>query len=621
MVGEFMRGAVSNWRPPEQMSLSAWADKYAYLSPESSAQAGKWRPFPYQVGIMDAFTDPRNEYVTWMKSARVGYTKILNHATAYFIAQDPSPILIVQPTIEDAQGHSKDEIAPMLRDTPVLEGLVSESKTRDSNNTILKKIFAGGVLNLVGANSARGFRRIQARVVLFDEIDGYPPTAGSEGDQIKLGIRRSEFFYNRIIARGSTPTIKKFSRIEDAFEQSDKRYYNVPCPRCGLMQRLKWSGIKWPRHDPERAYYECEACAEQIPHSKKRWMVERGEWVATEKFRGHAGFHIWAGYSFSPNAAWGKLAVEFLESKDDPEKLKTFVNTVLGETWEVKGEGVDDALLIGRLEKYKNNKVPSDRALVITAGVDVQKDRLELEFVAWAADLESWSLDYVVLNGDPEKTEVWTLLDEQFERTFDRPDGTILKPVCKCIDSGYATDEVYKYVYPRQRRRVFATKGQAGGGRPLTRISKVKFKKTGLKLYIIGVDTAKDALFARLTIDKAGPKYCHFPEHYPEDYFKQLTAERVFTKKRKGVSVREYRKTYQRNEALDCRVYNMAALSILNPLWDKLKAKSPDSEGVAANDKTKNDKVDKENRQTIRRVSSRRTKKRGGYAKKFSGRG
>ena len=269
------------FKPPKKLSLSQWADNYAYLSAESSAEGGRWRTLPYQKGIMDAITDPNVEQVTVMKSARVGYSKILNHIIAYHIHQDPCPIMVVQPTIEDASGYSKEEVAPFLRDTPCLKGLVSDPKSKDGENTLLQKKFPGGTLSLVGANSARGFRRVSRRIVLFYEVDGYPASAGTEGDQIKLGIRRTEYYWNRKIVAGSTPTIKDFSRIERLFNHTNQMRYYIPCPECGHMKYLKWSNMKWRDNDPDTVAYACEDCGCLIPHSKKRWMVERGEWRAT----------------------------------------------------------------------------------------------------------------------------------------------------------------------------------------------------------------------------------------------------------------------------------------------------------------------------------------------------
>ncbi len=290
-------------RPPEALSLSEWANKYAVLSKENAAQTGRFRSFKYQDGIMDAFTDPSVTQVSVMKSARVGYTKILDHAVAYYLSHDPSPILVVQPRVEDAEDYSKTEIAPMLRDTPVLKAIAGEAKAKDSGQTILKKQFSNGAnLTLVGANSPGGFRRITCRIILFDEVDGYPSGgAGSEGDQIALGIKRSETFWNRKIGLGSTPTVKNVSRIEKAYKESDQRHYWVPCPHCGEFQILEWGGpdtpygMKWDKDKdgnglPDTAYYVCRHNGCVIHDSDKPMMIKNGEWRAEKPFTGHAGF-------------------------------------------------------------------------------------------------------------------------------------------------------------------------------------------------------------------------------------------------------------------------------------------------------------------------------------------
>lgn len=385
-----LRQRRSDVRPPEPLSLSEWANKYAVLSKETSAQTGRFRSFAYQDGMMDAITDPAVTQVSVMKSARVGYTKILDHVVGYYLAHDPSPILIVQPRVEDAEDYSKTEIAPMLRDTPVLAEICGDPKAKDSNQTILKKTFANGAnLTLVGANSPGGFRRITCRIILFDEVDGYPSGgAGVEGDQIALGIKRSETFWNRKIALGSTPTVKGTSRIEKAYEESDQRRYYVPCPHCGEFQVLEWGGpetpygFKWDKDEngegiPESAYYVCRHNGCVIHHNEKSGMVKRGEWRATKPFKGHAGFHIWAGYSLFPNAAWKYLVAEWLRVKNDPLMRQTFINLVLGEPYEDRGEkALSEKRLLERCEVYAA-EVP-DGVAVLTAGIDTQDGRLKI---------------------------------------------------------------------------------------------------------------------------------------------------------------------------------------------------------------------------------------------------
>lgn len=556
------------WAPPDPLTLSQWAETHAYLSAESAAVQGRWRSYPYQPGIMDAFTDPLNESVTLMKSTRVGYTKMINHSLAYHIHFDPCPQMVVQPTVEDAEGYSKEEVAPMIRDTAVINRLVAETKSRDSNNTILRKIYPGGFLVLVGANSARGFRRLTVRIVYFDEVDAYPASAGVEGDQIKLGTRRTETFWNRLIVIGGTPTIKHFSRTERHFLASDQRRYHVPCPTCGAEQVLKWKNFIIPEKDPRRAHFQCPTCNQPIDEKDKFPMIEKGRWIAGAPFNHHAGFHIWAAYSYSPKTTWPYIAAEFLEAKDNPALLQVFVNTILGETWEDKGEAIEVKSLKKNVEDYPVTL--DNKALLITMGVDIQKDRLEAEVVAWGRGFESWSLDYIVLPGDPHFPETWKLFATHLARRFVRADGLPLRIHTVFIDSGYATGEVYRFTYPRQSRRVYATKGQATTGKQLVKLSKQKYKR-GLKLFNIATITAKDKVFAYLRVEKPGPGYCHFPDHYGDDYFDGLTAEQKFTKMTKGVATYYYRKTRPRNEPLDCRVLALAACEFISPNWAALE--------------------------------------------------
>lgn len=583
------RAAYQAFKPPEKLTLSEWADRYAFLSAESSAEGGRWHTLPYQKGIMDAITDPRVEQVTVMKSARVGYSKILNHAIAFHIHQDPCPIMLVQPTIEDAQGYSKEEIAPMLRDTPCLKGLVSESKAKDGANTILQKQFPGGTLSLVGANSPRGFRRVSRRVVLFDEIDGYPASAGAEGDQIKLGIRRTEYYWNRSIVAGSTPTVKDFSRVERMFLQTDQRRYFVPCPDCGHMQYLKWPNIRWTDGDPSTAGYCCESCGVIIPHSKKRWMVERGEWRATAPGNGkHVGFHIWAAYSYSPNATWPNLVEEFLDAKNDAEQLKTFVNTVLGETWEdeyASKVGADSLLERAAEEQYQQY-VPPAEVLALTIGCDVQDDRLSLSVWGWGREEEGWLIDRVKIYGSPSRPEVWKQLDEILQKPYVNEADEEIKVLCCAIDSGgHHTQEVYQYSRERAAMGVIAIKGMSQKGKPpLGKATKVdvdykgKALKKGAQLFPVGVDTVKSLLFGRLKHNEPGAGYLHFFPTIGTDYFEELTAEKQILRFRNGYPERVWvKKSQAPNEALDEMNYAYAALHRLyqkmdrRTIWDQLE--------------------------------------------------
>lgn len=583
----------SMFRPPPKLSLTEWADAFAVLSAESAAEPGKWRTIPYQRGIQDAVTDPRIERITVMKSARVGYTKIIGNAIGYFIHYDPCPIMVVQPTESDAEQYSKEEIAPMIRDNPVLAGRVSDSKSRDSSNTILQKLFPGGSLSLVGANSPRGFRRVSRRVVIFDEVDGYPVSAGLEGDQIKLGIKRTEYYWNRKIIAGSTPTTNIHSRIKKLFDQGDQRYYFVPCPHCLEMQVLKFPNLKWPDGKPDEAGFECvnDGCKKIIEHRFKKWMIERGEWrQQSPNTNGHASFHIWSAYSYSPNSTWGDIAKEFLDAKaGGQEELKTFINVVLGEVWEEKGEAPDWERIYDRRQNYGMNR-PPDPSVFLTAGVDVQADRIELEIVAWARDRQSWSIDYRVIHGDTASDIPWQELSKVLHETWKHPRGLDMRLAAMCVDSGFNTQHVYNWCRRQSPSRVFAIKGsdslQALIGKP-SKVDITVHGRTisrGFQIWPAGVSVAKTELYSVLRLPSAVdggayPRgYCHFPE-YDSEFFKQLTAEQLVRRVAKGGYPKyEWEKTRARNEALDCRIYARIAAAAFgldrftDQQWDRLTA-------------------------------------------------
>jgi terminase, large subunit len=640
---EVGRSFLEAFRPPRRMSLSEWADEYAVLSAESSAEAGRWKTIPYQKGIMDAFTDPSVEQISVMKSARVGYTKILNHVIAYHIHQDPCSIMMVQPTIEDAEGYSKEEIAPMLRDTPCLRGLVSDAKAKDGSNNTLTKMFPGGTLGLVGANSPRGFRRVSRRVVLFDEVDGYPASAGAEGDQIKLGIRRTEYFWNRKIVAGSTPTVKDYSRIERLFGQGDQRRYFVPCSQCGHMQYLKFPNLKWDKtedgeHLPETAHFVCEANGCVIEHKDKRSMVERGEWIPTAPGNGrHVSFHIWAAYSYSPNATWSDLVREFLEAKKDPESLKTFVNTALGETWEEDYSnkvGADG--LMARAEMYTPGEAPKE-VLIVTRAVDVQDNRFEISTYGWARGEESWLIDHSVIHGDPARAELWKQLDEALLPAVKRSDGVKLPVSAIAIDTGgHFTHEVYAYTRERKSvMRIIGVKGHSQRNKPaISKPTKVDVNmrgqslKGGAEVYMIGSDTIKTTIFGRLRLDEPGPGYIHFHTGLKADFYEQLTSEKQVTRLIKGFPVREWiLPPNKRNEALDCLVMNYAALQWLytryykQTIWDQfaVKINKPVEKPVKSeqDEITENKPEVKENRQIHAPARTITGRGRGGFVSRW----
>lgn len=582
--GSFLSGVGEALRPPRRVTLSEWADENFVLSAESSAEPGPWKTIAYQRGIMDAITDPDTVQISVAKSARVGWTKIVNAAVAYYMAEDPCPILIVQPTLDDAKGYSKEEIVPMIRDVPALRELIGDdagAKTTDA--TILHKAFPGGFLSLTGANSGRGFRRVGRRVVGMDEVDAYPASAGADGDPVKLAIRRTEYFPNRKIFAGSTPLATGASRIVELFEAGDQRRFFVPCPSCGYMDYLIFHEVgdrghfmRWPKDKPAEAYFVCRGSGCRIDHRDKRTMLDRGEWRAEKPFKGHASFHVWAAYSLSPNATWGTIASEFVDcKKSGPEKLKTFVNTVLGETWNDRGDSPDWEKLFLRRESYPIASVP-DGVVLLTAGVDVQKDRFVFEVVGWTERKESYSIDAGVLPGDTANDASWIKLDELLARDFSNATtGEIFSISTLAIDSGYATQTVYNWARRYPPSRVLAIKGVADSRTLVGTPTAVDLTVSGRRLqrafrvWPIGVSIAKTEFYGWLRLprpaagEEAAPGYCHWPE-YDEEYFRQITAEHLITsRKRNGfVSVAWAVQPGRENHYLDARIYARAAASI-----------------------------------------------------------
>lgn len=582
--------SMGAWRPPPRLSLSAWADRYFVLSAETAAEPGRWRTLPYQREIMDAITDPKVRQVAVQKSARVGYTLMLSATLGYYMHQDPTSIMVVQPTVDDAKSFSKETVAPMLRDVPVLAKLavrdVDESrrgsKKKDGSDTLQLKAFPGGVLSVVGANSGTGFRRVSRRVIGFDEVDAYPPSAGDEGDQINLGLKRSEAFHNRKALMGSTPLVAGASRIEELFLAGDQRRFHVPCPTCGCFDFLVFDQkanrghvMRWPEGQPELAYFECSANGCHIEHKDKRWIVERGQWIPDNPTAPTRSYHLWSALSYSPNATWGNIATEFLEAKRaGPEKLRTFVNTTLGETWKDIGEAPEWERLYQRRERYRIGTV-SDGVIVVTCGVDVQKDRFMYEVVGWGANKESWSIDAGALWGDTSLPATWRLLDELLDRVFVGSDGAAWAIAKMAVDSGYNTQQVYNWARGKPMSRVIATKGSTTErmlyGAPSAVEVNVGGKKLrrGYKIWPVGVDTAKSELYGWLRLqieDGVAPDgYCHFPEH-GEDFFKQLTAEHLVSsvnKKTRRVRMEWHVLPNRENHFLDARILARVAAAVL----------------------------------------------------------
>ena len=555
--------AMQTLQPPPRLSVGEWADRERRLSSEASAAAGRWitSRAEYQRGIMDAISDPTLRDIVVMAGAQVGKTEMLLNVIGFHIHHDPAPILLVQPTLEMAQAFSKDRLAPMLRDTPALKYKVKDPRSRDANNTTTHKVFTGGHISLVGSNSAAGLASRPIRIVLCDEVDRFPVSAGSEGSPILLARKRSATFHNRKMVMVSTPTNKGASMIESQYEESDKRQYFVPCEDCGTVQTLKWKQVQWEKDRPETACYVCESCGSVWDDPKRNRSVRKGQWVATADFTGVAGFHINGIYS--PWTVMADAVRDFLVAKKSADTLRVFVNTFLAETFEDKGETVGEIDFRDREQDWSGT-IPDD-VVVITAGIDVQDSYLAVEVIGWGRDECSFSLEWLTLYGDPSTPHLWNDLDNILKVAYTTESGRQLGIRAACIDSGgHYTQAVYNFVRPREGRRIFAIKGMGGEQRPLvSRPTKNNIGK--IKLFAVGTFPIKELIFSRLRVQSEGAGYCHFPAGRSDEYYQQLAnSEKIVTKYQKGFPRRDFVKTRTRNEALDCRVYAYAALCILS---------------------------------------------------------
>ena len=575
---KLFRKIFKTLQPPPKITITEWADEYRRLSPEASAEPGRWKTSkaPYQAEIMNAIGDIEVQKVVVMSAAQIGKSDacVLN-PLGYYMHYDPSPIMIMQPTIQMAETFSKDRVAPMLRDTPVLSDKVND-KARNSGNTILQKIFPGGHCTLVGANSPSSLASRPIRILLADEIDRYPATAGNEGDPLLLASKRLTTFWNKKIVCVSTPTIKGLSRIEVEYEHSTQEEWTVPCPACGEYTTLDWANVQFNKENPEAIYYVCPACG--VVEEEHTWkeLFYLGKFVAKYPSRKVRGFHLNSLASLFVD--WSDIVKKFLvaneeKKKGNIEQLKAWTNTEMGQTWEEDSQMIEADSLYLRCEEY-DAEVPAE-VLVLTAGVDVQDDRFEMEVVGWGVEKESYGIYYKVMYGDLKSNNIWKDLDDFLNRTFETADGRKLKILATCIDSGgHFTQEVYRFCKSRVARRIWAIKGK--GGTQTAYYSKPSYSNAfKTPLFTLGVDTGKAILYQRLTVNEPGPNYCHFPagegRGYGEEYFKGLTAEKMVISYKKGRAqyVWKLKEGIKRNEPLDIRNYATAALEITNPILKK----------------------------------------------------
>ena len=569
----YFAAAAAGLRPDPPLTVSEWADKYRILPGSSSSEPMLWRTSrtPYLREIMDCLSESSPwERIVFLKSSQVGGTECGLNWLAWIIHQCPGPVLCVQPTTEMAKRLSKQRVDPMIAACPQLTGKVRDKRERDSSNTQLQKVFPpSGYLVLTGANSAVGLRSMPVRFLFLDEVDGYPSDVAGEGDPVELAIARTRTFPQRKIYAASSPTLREQSRIERLYDNSDQRIYEVPCPQCGHFQTLEFSQLRWPKGRPREAVYHCRSCDREIREGLKTSLLAAGRWRATADSSITAGFRISSLYSPLGWFSWGEACEQYERAGNNPHDLQVFHNTVLGQSYAESGETPDERRLYERRESYQIGVVP-EGAGVLTAGADVQRDRIECEVVAWGPRRESWSVDYRVLHGDTSQPEVWKQLAALLSESFPCATGGTLQIERLAVDSGYNTMSVYNWARSMSQARVMVVHGENRatalvGGSKVTDVGpQGQRMKSGVRLWQINTVIAKEELYRNLRMDAPldgepfPPGWCHFPE-YSLEYFEQLCAEKIMTKIRHGYPETYWMKIRARNEALDCRVYARAA--------------------------------------------------------------
>lgn len=562
--------------PPAPLKPSEWAEANVRI-PSGNAIPGPIRfdNAPYQREPMDMATHPGCHRISLQWGAQVGKTQLALCLQGYAIAHEPRSQMMMQPSQGDLTTWLETKFNPMVDANPVLQSLLAKPRSHEGVNNQRMKSYPGGFLMFAWAGSTKTMRGRSAPLIVADEIDGYGGTP--EGDEVQLLWQRAATFGDqRLLVEISTPTIKGESRIEAAFDQGDQRFFFVACPHCDEHQRLNWNQVTWEHDDegnhlPETAGYACKHCGtlwndgERIAAIRTAEQVGAG-WKAAKPFRGHASYHLNEMYSCFRRLR--DIVQSFLDKKAAGD-LQSFINVSLAETWEEQGEQAEAHVLMERAETYKA-PVPAG-GVVLTAGIDMQQDRLEVETVAWGYGEESWSIDYTVLWGDPLQDDVWRDLDDYLSTTWMHESTAQLGIVASCLDtggnSGY-TQRAYEYARGKTGRRLFAIKGVGGWDRPV--VTAPSRKKTGrgqrkVDLFTIGTDEAKLTIMRRLAVDQPGPGFTHIPADREPEWFHQLTAEKLVTKYVKGVPKREWHQTRPRNEALDCRVYAYAAFKIASP--------------------------------------------------------
>lgn len=574
---------LAGMQPPENLTVTEWAECKRYLSTEASAEPGLWRTSrtPYLRAIMDAFTDPKIRHIVFVAASQVGKTEVINNIIGYIIDQNPGSILFVHPTTIDAREFSKLRIAPMIRDSPAVRRRISAPKSRDSGNTLLQKTYPGGILTLCGSNEAHALASKPIRYVFGDERDRWAQSAGTEGDPWELAMARQTTFYNAKAVEVSTPTIRGSSNIAKSFAKGTMERWKSQCPHCGEFHEIQWKDIRYKAEETvvnhERTYtvhdvfWICPGCG--CVSEEATMKKQPAKWVAENPAAYANGVRsFWLNAFVSPWASWESICLKYQNALGDTGKMQVVYNTCFGQLWEDRGDTQDPDTLLGRREVYEA-ELP-EGVLVLTAGVDTQDDRMEYEIVGHGHFGETWGIEKGIIMGRPDDPATWDSLDMMvFDRVLRFKDGLGLKVSMSFVDEGgHFTEWVRQFCRNRVGKKVFCIKGFPGADRPFTsppKKQKIIIKNRYLGTvwqYQLGVDSGKQIIMDNLKVQAPGPKYCHFPlrDDYGAMYFHGLLSEHLVPEgKVRQRWVWTKIQGHERNEPLDCRNYALAAFKVL----------------------------------------------------------
>lgn len=606
-LNKAMRKALAGMTPPDDLTVTQWAEAKRRLSAESAAEPGPWRTerTPYLREPMDAFTDPKVRHIVMVAASQVGKSEFLNNCIGYIIDEDPGSILFIHPTTIDAQEYSKLRIAPMLRDSPALRQKIAAPKSRDSHNTILQKAYPGGILTMCGSTEAHALASKPIRYVFGDERDRWATSAGNEGDPWDLAMARQTTFYNAKAVEVSTTTIKNASAIEAAYYTGTMERWNSKCPHCGEYHEIRWSDIRFEydeiivshkkTYKVKKVYYTCPGCGcisteAEMKRVPAKWIAENPEAY------GQGTRSFWLNAFVSQWASWESIVLKYLNALGSTKKMQVVFNTCFGEPWEDRGDIEDEDSLLARREDYGKDKngeqveLPPG-VLVLTAGVDTQDDRMEYEIVGHGFFGETWGIEKGIVMGRPDDDATWNKLDEVvFDRVMRFENGVGLRVSMSFVDEGgHFTQSVRAQCNARISKKVFCIKGMPGQDKPY--ISPPKKQKIFVNQiavgtcwqYQLGVDSGKEIIMDNLRVQTPGQKYCHFPKRddYGSAYFAGLLSEtKVYDPNKKQPWSWKKIPGHERNEPLDCRNYALAAFKALPKNLDEIDRQIKAASGV-----------------------------------------